>query len=140
MENREIARHLDEVADLLAVQAENPFRVAAYRRAAATLRGLDRRAEEVLRAQGRAGLTRLVGIGESLAATIFAPTISSRITAKFDPTFPYPCTAKDAPFNVNLFSFAASRVQIAAPLPVADSLPRDPPTDTGFPVTTAGTM
>jgi hypothetical protein len=70
VENREIARHLEEVADLLAVQGENPFRVAAYRRAAATLRGLDRRAAEVLRAEGRAGLTRLVGIGDSLAASI----------------------------------------------------------------------
>jgi predicted flap endonuclease-1-like 5' DNA nuclease len=70
VENREIARNLDDVAGLLAAQGENPFRVAAYRRAAATLRGLDRRAEEVLRAEGRAGLTRMVGIGDSLAASI----------------------------------------------------------------------
>ena len=79
MENREIARHLDEVAELLAVQVENPFRVAAYRRAAATLRGLGRRAEEVLRAEGRAGLTRLVGIGDSLAASIEELVVTGRL-------------------------------------------------------------
>lgn len=70
MENREIARQLDEVAELLAGQGENPFRVAAYRRAAATLRGLEPSVEEVLRTDGRDGLTRLLGIGASLAGSI----------------------------------------------------------------------
>ncbi len=79
MENRDIARHLDEVAELLALQAENPFRVAAYRRAAATLRGLGRRAAEVVRAEGRTGLTRLVGIGDSLAASIEELVLTGRL-------------------------------------------------------------
>jgi len=79
MENRDIARHLDEVAELLALQVENPFRVAAYRRAAATLRGLGRRAEEVVRAEGRTGLTRLVGIGDSLAASIEELVLTGRL-------------------------------------------------------------
>ncbi len=70
MENREIARWLDDVADLLEGQRENPFRVRAYRQAASILRGLDRPAAEVLSSEGRAGLTRIRGIGESLAAHI----------------------------------------------------------------------
>ena len=80
MENRDIARHLDEVAELLALQVENPFRVAAYRRAAATLRGLGRRAEEVVRAEGRTGLTRLVGIGDSLASSIGRASCRERVS------------------------------------------------------------
>lgn len=68
MDNRDIARHLDEVADLLAGQGANPFRVAAYRRAA--LRGLDPSAQEVWRTGGRDGLKHLLGIGASLAGSI----------------------------------------------------------------------
>ncbi len=70
MDHREIARRLDEVADLLEEQGDNPFRVRAYRQAAVTIRGLQRPLEEVVRAEGRAGLDRLPGIGESLAAGI----------------------------------------------------------------------
>jgi hypothetical protein len=70
MENRDIARHLEEVADLLEGQGGNPFRVRAYRQAASTLRGLGRPVADLLRAEGSPSLTRLRGIGESLAAHI----------------------------------------------------------------------
>jgi DNA polymerase (family X) len=40
MENVEIGRRLEEVADLLQAQRANPFRVQAYRRAATTIRHL----------------------------------------------------------------------------------------------------
>jgi DNA polymerase (family 10) len=33
MENPEVARILDEIADLLEIQGANPFRVRAYRKA-----------------------------------------------------------------------------------------------------------
>jgi hypothetical protein len=39
--NDAIAQHLDEVAPLLEAQAANSFRIAAYRRAAKTVRELD---------------------------------------------------------------------------------------------------
>jgi DNA polymerase (family X) len=40
MENPEVAQVFEEVADLLDIQGENPFRVRAYRKAARTIRDL----------------------------------------------------------------------------------------------------
>ena len=68
--NDVIARHLDEVADRLTEQGANPFRVAAYRRAAATLRDLIRPLRDFLDDEGRAGLLRLPGIGPSTGRAI----------------------------------------------------------------------
>ncbi len=70
MENEEIARLLDEVADLLALSKANPFRVRAYRQAAGTIRQLERPAAEILASEGTAGLERLEHIGPGLAAAI----------------------------------------------------------------------
>jgi len=68
--NAEIADALERVADLLEAQDGEHFRVRAYRAAAATLRGLERPALEILRQEGRAGLVRLPGIGKSIAALV----------------------------------------------------------------------
>ncbi len=68
--NAKIARRFEEVASLLEEQAANPFRVRAYRRAAETLRSLDRSVDDVYAAEGLAGLEALPGIGESLARSI----------------------------------------------------------------------
>jgi hypothetical protein len=68
--NDQVARCLEEVADLLQAQDANPFRVRAYRAAAGTVRGLARPAHEILGAEGPEGLERLAGIGESLARSI----------------------------------------------------------------------
>lgn len=65
MGNREIAGRLAEVASLLEMQGANPYRVSAYRRAAATVRDLRRPVGEMLEE-----LTELPGIGERLAAAI----------------------------------------------------------------------
>jgi len=70
MSNAELAVRLDEVGGLLESQGANPFRVRAYRAAAETLRGLRRPAVEILDQEGREGLSRLPGIGRSLAAAI----------------------------------------------------------------------
>ena len=64
------ACYLDEVADLLEVQAANPFRVRAYRKAAQTLRDTGEPVHEILAAEGLPGLLRLPGIGRSLAHAI----------------------------------------------------------------------
>ena len=42
VENIDIARIFDEIADLLEIQGENPFRVRAYRTAARTIQTLAR--------------------------------------------------------------------------------------------------
>lgn len=70
MENQEIARLLDEVADLLALSKANPFRVRAYREGANAIRQLERPAAGILAAEGTAGLQRLEHIGRGLADAI----------------------------------------------------------------------
>ncbi len=68
--NEEIAERLDLVAELLSAQQANPFRVAAYRKAGATLRGLESRATDILETSGIEGLATLPAIGQSLARAI----------------------------------------------------------------------
>jgi DNA polymerase (family X) len=68
--NIEIARKLEEVADLLDAQEANPFRVRAYRTGAERLRKLERSVDELVKAEGLDGLRQLPGIGEGLARAI----------------------------------------------------------------------
>jgi DNA polymerase (family 10) len=68
MENIEIARVLNEYADLLDIQDENPFRVRSYRKAAQTIEGLSRPVVELVE-EGE-DLTQLPGIGSSMAEHI----------------------------------------------------------------------
>ena len=68
MENIEIARRLEELADLLEIQGANPFRIRAYRNAIRTIGGLTRPLAESL-AEGE-DLTELPGIGKDLASHI----------------------------------------------------------------------
>ncbi len=68
--NAEIADRLDRLADLLDIEAANPFRVRAYRRAGRLVRELPREVTEML-ASGEP-LDALPGIGTDLAATIAA--------------------------------------------------------------------
>ncbi len=69
MENPEVAQIFDEVADLLELQGQNPFRIRAYRNAARTVRDLS---EPVARIVKRSPdqLEELPGIGADLAAKI----------------------------------------------------------------------
>ncbi len=76
--NLRVAERLREAAELLAAQGANPFRVAAYRRAATTLEGLDREVKEIVDSTGIDGLMELPGIGESLAAAIREIAITGR--------------------------------------------------------------
>jgi DNA polymerase (family X) len=66
MENVEIARILEEYADLLDIRADNPFRVRSYRKAAQTVAGLSRPVVQLI-AAGE-DLTALPGIGTSMTA------------------------------------------------------------------------
>lgn len=68
MQNPDIARLFDEVADLLEIQSQNPFRVRAYRNAARIVRDFPRPLAEEVR-QG-ADLTDIPGIGDDLAEKI----------------------------------------------------------------------
>jgi DNA uptake protein ComE-like DNA-binding protein len=77
--NREIAEALEEVAQLLKAQAANPFRIAAYRSAAKTIRGLKQPVLELLNQEGVDGLRELPGIGESLANSIHSLAREGRL-------------------------------------------------------------
>jgi len=70
MQNIEIARRLEEVAGLLDAQSANPFRVRAYRRAAAIIRGLREPLDQIWNEKGEEGLRDVVGIGERLATSL----------------------------------------------------------------------
>lgn len=78
-ENQQIARRLEEVAELLAEQGANPFRVDAYRGGAETVRRLREPVAFLLEREGIAGLLALPGIGESLARSIRELTLTGRL-------------------------------------------------------------
>ena len=69
MQNPDIARLFDEVADLLEIQDANPFRVRAYRNAARTIRDFPEPIADLVQA-GAKDLTDIPGIGEDLAEKI----------------------------------------------------------------------
>jgi len=71
MQNPDIARLFDEVADLLEIQDANPFRVRAYRNAARTIRDFPEPLTDLVRA-GTKDLTDIAGIGDDLAEKITA--------------------------------------------------------------------
>ena len=69
MDNSAVAQLLEDVADLLEIQAENLYRIRAYRAAARSLRDLAEPLESILADPARR-LDELPGIGKDLAAKI----------------------------------------------------------------------
>jgi DNA polymerase (family 10) len=67
LKNRDVARIFNEVADLLEIKGENPFRIRAYRRAAQNIEGLSKDVAEMPREE----ILKLPGIGEDLAGKIY---------------------------------------------------------------------
>ncbi len=66
----------DQVADMLAIRGDNVHRIAAYRRAAESIRGLSRDINTIA-AEG--GLTSIGGIGDTLAEKIVEMIESGRL-------------------------------------------------------------
>lgn len=79
-ENADLAQRLDRIADRLAAQGANPFRVGAYRRAADTVRGSERALADVFQDDGVEGLIALPGIGRSIASLVREYVRSGRIS------------------------------------------------------------
>ncbi|MGE5088293.1 MAG: helix-hairpin-helix domain-containing protein [Candidatus Levyibacteriota bacterium] len=69
-DNPRVAQWLREAAELLHAQGANPFRVAAYRRAADTVMQHPGSLRALFADRGRAGLDALPGIGAGIAAAI----------------------------------------------------------------------
>ncbi|HXF82834.1 MAG TPA: DNA polymerase/3'-5' exonuclease PolX [bacterium] len=67
MQNRAIAAMFNDIADMLEIKQESPFRITAYRRAARALEGLT---EDVARIAERGALTSIPGIGKGIAEKI----------------------------------------------------------------------
>ncbi|HEY7610638.1 MAG TPA: DNA polymerase/3'-5' exonuclease PolX [Alphaproteobacteria bacterium] len=88
MANEEIAQSFEDIADLLEIQGENPFRIRAYRNAARTVTGLPNEAAALV-AQGK-DLSEFPGIGEDLAGKIadLATTGTTELLEKLKKQFP----------------------------------------------------
>jgi DNA polymerase (family 10) len=66
MKNQEIAKVFNDIADLLEIKGENPFRIRAYRRAAQNIDGLSKDVSETTKDE----LMRIPGIGQDLSGKI----------------------------------------------------------------------
>jgi len=66
MKNQEIARIFNEIADILEIKGENPFRIRAYRRAAQNIDGLPRDIASLSEEE----LLGIPGIGQDLAGKV----------------------------------------------------------------------
>jgi DNA polymerase (family 10) len=66
MKNQEIAGIFNDIADLLEIKGENPFRIRAYRRAAQNVEGLTKDVAETPKDE----LINIPGIGQDLAGKI----------------------------------------------------------------------
>ena len=67
MDKHEIAKILDEIATLLSLQGENPFKIRAYQNAARAIEGVEEDLQELIR-NGK--LEEIPGIGESIAQKV----------------------------------------------------------------------
>ncbi len=66
--NAEIADRLSALAQLLTVEKANPYKIRAYRRAAAVIRGLGESVDELVRSNE--DLRVYAGIGEAISGAI----------------------------------------------------------------------
>lgn len=66
MKNQEIAKIFNEIADLLEIKGENPFRIRAYRKAAQNIDGIPQNVEDISKEE----LLKIPGIGQDLAGKI----------------------------------------------------------------------
>lgn len=66
MKNHEIAEIFNNIADLLEIKGENPFRIRAYRRAAINIEAFSKDVAEISNVE----LLKIPGIGEDLAGKI----------------------------------------------------------------------
>jgi DNA polymerase (family 10) len=90
MENIDVARTLEEFADLLEIQGANPFRIRAYRNVVSTIEGLSRPLQVMVEAGE--DLTELPAVGKDLAAHITELIRTGTITRLEEVAAEYPRT------------------------------------------------
>ncbi|RPJ70201.1 MAG: DNA polymerase/3'-5' exonuclease PolX [Acidobacteria bacterium] len=91
MDNHAIARVLGEIADLLEIKGENPFKIRAYRAAADTVAD----SGQAVAALDEAGLRALPGIGKDLAARILELTSTGLVLYHQELLAQFPVTMLD---------------------------------------------
>jgi DNA polymerase (family 10) len=69
LENKEIARLLNETSDLMEIAAQDPFRIRSYRNGATAVEGYPERIADILKDPARK-VTDIPGIGKSLAQVL----------------------------------------------------------------------
>ena len=69
--NNDIADLLEQIADLLEQQDDNPYRVQAFRNGARSVRTIPTPLTEIIKKEGGQALTQIEDIGQGLATTIF---------------------------------------------------------------------
>ncbi|HMK56817.1 MAG TPA: DNA polymerase/3'-5' exonuclease PolX [Dissulfurispiraceae bacterium] len=77
MKNQEIAKIFNEIADILEIKNDNPFRIRAYRRAALNVEGLTSNIEDLPDDE----LIKIPGVGKDLAAKITEYIKTGRVAA-----------------------------------------------------------
>ncbi len=77
--NAGIAARFDEVAQLLAEQNANPYRISAYRAAARTIRNWPEPISQLIEEHGVVGLKSLPTIGERLARSAYQLSTTGRL-------------------------------------------------------------
>lgn len=80
MKNQDITRIFNDIADLLEIKGDNPFRIRAYRRAALNIDSLSKDVSETPRDE----LMEIPGIGQDLAAKIEEYVRTGKIQAYED--------------------------------------------------------
>ena len=76
--NNQIADKLRQASDILAAQGADPFRIAAYRRAAESLRGLETDLGTIAEKGGRKAIEAIPGVGASIGSAIAEMLTSGR--------------------------------------------------------------
>lgn len=77
MKNQEIAKIFNDIADLLEIKGENPFRIRAYRKAALNVEGLSTDVASMSESE----LLKIPGIGRDLATKILEYTRTGKVSA-----------------------------------------------------------
>jgi len=70
MDNQEIARKLERIAELLELREDNPHRVRAYRKAARAVQGIEDSLQERFGKGGEDALREVPGVGKGISAVI----------------------------------------------------------------------
>lgn len=70
MTNEEIARRFNDMASLMEIRGEDPFRIRSYRMAAEAIETWPTPMKQIAKGEGTAGLLEIPGVGKAIAGKI----------------------------------------------------------------------